>query len=210
MKLVPAGKAVEQESIERRAECEEQRDQRQRGEEKGRHAQLPMSGAGLLAACTDNDLGEGNADRERGQQPGTGAQIVAALDVVLDAPEDGIIGLSQPVYGCRLPAESPEVEPVVMAGIAEDVGQEECKDVAVRPGPSDDLLVGCGAFAEVLLHQLIQRQELDCSGGKAKKWYQENPSRDSGQRLQNVTIGASAARLVRGRHRRCVVAGGAA
>ena len=85
-----------------------------------------------------------------------------------------------------------------MAGVAKDVRQEECKDVAVRPSPIDDLPVRSGAFAEVLLHELVEGQELNCAGGKAQERDQEDPAGDFGQRVQDARFFAFAAGLVRG------------
>ena len=85
---------------------------------------------------------------------------------------------------------------MVMAGVAENVGKEKCKDVAVRPGPSDDLLIGSGAFPEILLHKLEKGQELDRSRGQAQDRNQEDPAGDFCNRLQCAPACASARRRV--------------
>ena len=65
-----------------------------------------------------------------GQQPRGNPQVVAPLDVVLDAPVDRVNGSAGRIHSGLHPRALPRVKPVVVAGVAKDVGQGKGEQVA--------------------------------------------------------------------------------
>ena len=74
-----------------------------------------------------------------------------------------------------------------MAGVAENVRQNEGKNVPSGQSPVDDLLESGGSFAEVLDYEFEEGQELQCPEGEAKKGQQEEPGGCIPKRAQDAS-----------------------
>jgi len=151
MELVDPRKQEDQ-PVQRGAEHEQQRCRSQDGEESGGRP------------------GPARAQSRQYQEQRKDAHVGARLYVVLPggkslAPGDLGDRLAQGVDADGGYPQGGEVQVGVDAGIAEQIRHDEGRELTPRVGPAHHILVGDsvarGPGAEVSLHQLVERDELD-------------------------------------------------
>ena len=112
MQLAPPRQPVKQNPIERRPKGKEQGDQRQAGEEE----QMYIGDCGVSAVASKIQKCYAR------QHPRRNPQVIAAFDIVFDAPEEGVNRFAQGIGGDGLPLAVPNIKPVMVTGIAKNIG----------------------------------------------------------------------------------------
>jgi len=178
MELAVARQAVIQDGVERSAEREQQRQDGKNGEEPyvGRTDGPSIAASGVRregvttsrpclgprgslspALRVSSHARQHTGDR---QHQRSNPQVVAALDVILDAPVDRGERLAEGILRHRHDGSLPDVVVSVVRRVAVKIRQQEGNDLARGPGPIAHLLQRRRAFPEALPHQLVQGQDL--------------------------------------------------
>ena len=175
MELFVPGQSVEQYRVQRRAKSKQERQHRQHRKQPHRLCPAFILLVFRLPLSPPCQLAQHANDRQKQRQ---NANVVPSLNVVLHSPVNRSGRRSRCTDG-HLPRLTPQVPVRVMAGITEDVRDEEGKDLPRRPGPAHDLAVAHRTLAEAGAHQFVEWHELHCAQRQAQSDHDHQPGRQS-------------------------------